>query len=228
MATISELVYDVREALKLYSDDVEISNRYIIYLYNIKRGKYLRRELNRLQRNTDNSALQTFCIKLEEVSASECDVNFECEKILRSTTPIPTPIDLNHTPALTKVKPTTVISKPFNFISKDRIPYVAGSPTTGVYAFLDPSGYIYVYSKSDLRLLDCLTVTGVFQDPLELKNFPACCNCSVEENPCYDDATTEYPLQSHFIDIIRNEIVQELALRTQIKEDTVNDATETS
>jgi hypothetical protein len=50
MATVSEIVYDVREALKLYSDDAEITNSYIKYLYNIKRSKYLRRELNKFQR----------------------------------------------------------------------------------------------------------------------------------------------------------------------------------
>ena len=67
MATLAQITYDVREALKLYSDDVEVTNSYIQYVYNIKRSKYLRRELNRFQRTADNSALQTFCIKLEEV-----------------------------------------------------------------------------------------------------------------------------------------------------------------
>ena len=36
MATVSQIVYDVREMLKAYSDDIEISNSYIQYLYGIK------------------------------------------------------------------------------------------------------------------------------------------------------------------------------------------------
>lgn len=225
MATFNEIVYDVREALKQYSDDSEISDRYIRYLYNIKRAKYLRQEMNRYARRISNTSLQTFCIKLEEVSASECSVSFECDTILRSTKPIPTPITLHTKPALTKVKPTKVLSRPFNFVTKDRIPYIEGNPfSKGIYAFLDPTDYIYVYSKENISILECLTITGVFEDPLELRNYPNCCDCTAADSPCYDLAVTDYPLDSHMIDIIRGEIVNELANLEQVKEDKENDA----
>jgi hypothetical protein len=226
MAKISELVYDVREALKLYSDDVEISNRYIIYLYGIKRDKYLRRELNRFQRTVDNSVLQTFCIPLEEVSANECNVSTDCKTILRSTKQVPKPIDLKHKPALVQVKPTRRISKPFNFVNKNRASWIQGSDFRGVYAFLDPDGYIYVFSKNDIKLLDCLTITGVFSDPMELKNYSTCCDCKQSDNVCYDPDTQEYPMQQHLIDIVRSEIINELSQRETVKEDTENDAEE--
>lgn len=229
MATIAELTYDVREALKKYSDDEEISNRYIQYLYKVKRSKYLRREMNRLQRTADNSALQTFCIPLEEVSASECNVSIECDTILRSTKKIPPTIDLHHKPALVQVKPTNILSKPFNFINKNRVPYASASPFAGVYAFLDPNGYIYVYSKDDIALLDCLTITGVFEDPMDLTSFSTCCDCTDQDAVCYDPLTTEYPLQPYLIDVIRVEIINELLNRDQAApEDKINDAEETA
>ena len=46
MAKFNEIIYDVREAVKQYSDDSELDDRYIKYLYNNKRSKYLRQDLN--------------------------------------------------------------------------------------------------------------------------------------------------------------------------------------
>lgn len=227
MAKINEIIYDVKEAVNEYSDDSELDNRYIIYLYNVKREKYLRQDLNNYQRTTDISALQTFCIPLEEVSANECSVSFDCDKILRSTVPIPKPIDLHTKVALTQVKPTNLISLPFNFITKERAVYVANSPfSKAIYSFYDPNGYLYVYSKSDISLLNCLTITGVFSNPLELKNFKNCCDCEGTDVVCFDEATTEYPLQGHLIDLIRREIVDEIINKKRIKEDKENDATD--
>jgi hypothetical protein len=163
-------------------------------------------------------------MSLELVDANECDVNFDCEKILRTARVIPRPIDLHTAPAIMQVKPTTITSVPFNFVNKERIAYASSSPFQGIYAFLDPNGYIYVYSKSDIKILECLTVTGVFEDPMELNSYPACCGCDPSENPCFDDQTTPYPLQPHLIDLIKSEIVAELANRESIKEDTENDA----
>ena len=67
MATTAEIIYDVREAIRQTTDDTDISDRYILYLYNIKRSKYLRQDLNNLQKTIDISILQTLCMELEEV-----------------------------------------------------------------------------------------------------------------------------------------------------------------
>lgn len=227
MAKIDELCYSIKEAVNEYSDDTELDNRYLIYLYNIKRAKYLRQDLNRYERTTDISAQQTFCIKLEEVSANECSVNLNCEKILRSTVKIPKPIDLHTKVALVQVKPTNIISLPFNLISKERAIYIANAPfSKAIYTFYDPNGYIYVYSKSNISLLNCLTITGVFENPLELKNFKNCCECTDNSQICFDESTTEYPLQAHLIDLIKNEIVAEILKKKSITEDKENDATD--
>lgn len=228
MAKINELYYDIREAVNEYSDDTELDQRYVMYLYNTKRAKYLRQDLNRYERTVDVSAQQTFCIKLEEVDATECSTSFNCEKILRSTVKIPKPIELHTKVALTSVKPTKLIALPFNFITKERAAYVSDSPfSKAIYAFYDPTGYIYVYSKSVINLLDCITITGIFENPLELKNFKNCCDCTNTATVCFDENTTEYPLPAHLIDLIKNEIVAEIIRKKQIPEDKENDATDT-
>lgn len=226
MATINELTYSVREGIKEYSDDTEIDSRYILFLYNTKRSKYLRQDLNNYGKSVDNSIQQTFCVSLEKVSSNECDSDFGCSKILRSTKKLPRPIELHTKVAINKVKPIVRTSVPFNFVSKERIPYIGGSSfSRGIYSFIDPDGYLYVTSNSDISLLDCISVTGVFEDPLKLEEFGTCCNCN-DNTVCFDPNISEYPLQSHYIDLIKNEIINELLITKSVREDKENDATD--
>lgn len=225
---ISKLIYDVREALKEYSDDTELSDSYIIYLYDIKRSKYLRQDINNSQRTIDISVLQSLCLELEEVNINECGVELGCETIIRTKQAIPTPLQLHTKTALTRVSPADRISKPFNLISREKAVYAFGAPfPNSIYAFLHNDNHIYLTSKGNgLSLLECINVTGVFENPLDLVNYKNCCSCdeSTISNVCFDIETTDYPIQPHYIDIIKNEIVNELARLNVIKEDKTNDS----
>ncbi len=227
--TLDKLIYDVREGVNQFSDDSEISDRYIIYLYEIKRAKYLRQGLNNFQKTYDNSITQTFCEALEEVSIDECGINFECDTILRTVRPIPTPLDLNIGVAIQSIKPTNRLSVGFNVISKKRAQFLKGAKFgKALYSFLDPDGHVYVVSGSNnhYKLLECLTITGVFTDPLALEAYSNCCGCT-EPSSCFDPSTTEYPLQPHYVDLIREEIIRALVVKLQIPEDKYNDSNDT-
>ena len=225
MAKFNEIIYDVREAVKQYSDDSELDDRYIKYLYNNKRSKYLRQDLNNYLKTIDNSIQQTFCLELEEVSVTECSLNIDCETLLRTKQVLPKPLELHTKTALTKIKPPNRIGVPFNFITKEQIIMLDGAPfPNSIYAFLDVDNRIYLYSKSiSYKLLDCLSVTGVFENPSELSNYSTCCGCD-DSNICFDEAESEYPLQPHYIDIIREELVQMLVRKLQIPEDKNNNS----
>ena len=226
MSKLNELVYDVREAIKEFSDDSELDNRYVIYLYNVKRAKYLRQELNNYNKTIDNSIQQKLCLKLEEVPIGECSLDLECDTILRTVKPIPKPLELHTKTSVTKVKPASRLSLPFNFLSKEKIYYLleGSSFPNSIYAFLDIDNHIYVTSGLDShKLLECITVHGVFENPLELKDYVDCCGCDAT-NQCFDMDTTEYPLQPHFIDLIRMEIIKELVAQLQIPEDRYNNS----
>jgi len=219
------MIYDVRESLKLYTDDNETSDRYITYLYGIKRAKYLRQDLNNFQHTTDLSITQTLCLGLEIVSANQCGLTLECDTILRTKRPVPQPIELHVKTAITNVRPTNRISIPFNFTTKEKAIYSGYSPfNKAIFAFMDNDKHIYILSKLDtLNLLECITITGVFEDPLDLINYTNCCDCA--ESPfCFDEETTEYPLQPHYVDLIKTEIVNELAAKMSIREDKTNDS----
>jgi len=226
MAKLNEIIYDVRERINEFADDTEIDNSYIVYQYGLKRSKYLRQELNNYNRRIDVSIQQTFCMGLEIVDQDDC-TDGDCLKLLRTKRPIPTALEMHTKPAILRVKPTSKIGIPFNFIPKEKIPYIEGAQfSRGMYAFLDEDGYIYVYSLSDAyKLLECITITGVFSNPLELQSYTDCCNCEPSESPCYDPNENEYPLQPHFIDIISREIVNDLLIKRQLPEDTENNTT---
>lgn len=223
---LENIIYDVRESLKAYTDDSEISNEYIIYLYGIKRSKYLRQELNNYQRTTDISVTQTLCLGLERVSVNECGLDLDCATIVRTKRPIPQPLELHIKSAITSVKPTERISIPFNFVTKQKAIYSKHSPfNRAIFAFLDNDKYIYLISEDEtLNLLECLTITGVFENPLDLANYTNCCSCTSNSLPCFDEMTTNYPLQPHYIDLIKNEIVNELIKKLNIPEDTKNNS----
>lgn len=219
------MIYDVRTAIRDTVDDSKFSDRYIIYLYNLKRSKYLRNDANNLQKLIDNSILQKFCMEMEEVSVNECGLDYDCGTIMRSTTTIPIPLELHLKSAITEVKPSVKITKPFNFVNKERAVQIQYSPfPDSIYAFLDVDNYIYLVSKSEtVKMIDCITVTGIFEDPLELQNYKNCCGCS-DAKPCFDENETEYPLQAHHIDAIRFEIIQTLIGSLNIPEDKINNS----
>lgn len=224
---IEKLVYDVREQLRQFSDDSDIDDRYIIHLFNLKRAKYLRQDLNNYQRTTDVSVTQTICMATEVVSANECNLEYDCETILRTVEKVPVPLELHLKSAITTVKPTTRLSVPFNFVTKQKAVYSQFSPySSSVYAFLDNDMHIYIVSKTfELSLIECISVTAVFEDPLDMMNFNNCCGCD-NPQPCFDIYTTNYPLQPHYVDLIKSEIIRELTISINTPQDKENDADE--
>lgn len=220
---LNEITYDVRENLKQYMDDSEVDDRYIIYHYNLKRAKYLRQEANNFQRTFDISTLQTLCLELEVVPSTQCGTNYNCETILRTKQPIPKPLELHTKSAIVSVKSVERLDIPFNIVTKERAAYQSFSKfNKAVYVFLDTDMHLYFVSKLEsIKLLECITVTGLFEDPLDLANYKNCCGCP-DALPCFSDET-DYPLPAHLVDLIRNEIVNMLVNREQIIEDKEND-----
>lgn len=228
MATKLELVYDVKEYLKAYSDDVELSDEYILYLYRKKRAKHLRRILNDYTRKFDNIILQTLCMELEMVDENVCGIKFGC-KILRTKEALPSLIDLRSRDSLISVGPSNITSEGFKLIKLAEAPFILDKPySNGIYAFLNTDGHIYLVSNDDAHvLLECIRVTALFEDPEDLSNFKNCCGeeCNDSIDSCFDD-DTEYPMQGFLIDEISNEIKKELVSRFNIPEDTDNNSTE--
>lgn len=223
MATLREITYDIREAIKEYSDDSEISDLYIQYLVNIKRAKFLKQKLDQLGRKFNNRILQTLCLETEEVSANECGLDLECETIVRTKEPVPNFLQLTDKDAVERIAPSNMLSKKFNYISREKAPFITNSYHRGpIKTFLHNNGFLYFISDKPI-FLECVSISGVFEDPTELSNYKNCCNCN-DSNNCFSIADTEYPLQIELIDIVREDIIKDLLRTKQIPEDKINNS----
>ena len=221
---LNKLIYDIREATKEYMDDTEVSNRYIKYLLNIKRAKYLRQELNNAQRTTDSTTVQTLTVNLEEVDSSDCGLKGVCDKIMRSCKKLPDPLALHTKNGITRVAALDKMSKPFNFVTREKAIYAQDAPfPNSIYSFLHDDGYLYVISQNaSLVFLECISVTGIWEDPSDLARFDVCCSCKENTEACFTEES-EYPIQPHLVDSIRKEVIAEIIQMKQIPEDKIND-----
>lgn len=221
--TLEKLVYDIREALKEYSDDSELDNRYIEYLWALKRAKYIRQDLDRFGREFNTTTLQTFCSPIEMVSTNECGLDLTCDKIARTTLTIPTLLQLSTRNSLYRVSPADKLSEKFTVIERNRAFASKDSLFDYTKVFLHDDDRLYLVNKSGVYHTDCISITGVFEDPVELKNYKECCDCD-NDDTCYDPYSDTYPISPHMIDPIRAELIKELAGVDVRKEDKQNNA----
>lgn len=211
--TVDKLIYDVREGLKAYSDDSELDDRYIMYLYDIKRAKYLRQDINNSLRTVNVSVLQNINVKVEKVPPT-LGMNIKGKVFLRTVDTIPTPLQLHTKTAITRIASLDKIAKPFNFITREKVVYACDAPfPNAVYSFLHNDDKIYIVSNlNTVGLIDSIDVTGVFENPLEVGDMTG------------EKFNMDYPIQPHYIDIIKKEIISELAQLAQIPEDKLNNS----
>lgn len=224
---LSKIVYDIREGIRKNTDDSNISDEYIIHLINTHRNYLIRNELNNFQRVSPISVSQPLCIALEEVPASECGV-YTCETLLKSVLPVPSRLDLHIGNSIIDVRPVLKNERSFKLVTKQRAIYHSGN-IKNILAYMDNDNHLYLTGNSPLfKLLQCVIVTGVFEDPTELLNIESCCtDCDdTASNNCEDILDMNYPIPANLIKFIRDEIVTKLSVINNLPNDTTNDATE--
>jgi len=219
--TLNKIIYDVKESIRQYVDDSTIDDRYILYLINNKRSKYIRQDLNNYNKSPDDSIKQSVCLTLQKTTANECGLELDCDIIYRSMDPIPTPIDLHTKPAITRIAPVNIISKPFTFTTRERASNHMESRFNNIpAAFLHTDSHVYIVGADNaLRLLNKINVTGVFEDPMELAKYK-----NKDGDPCFDEDNYNYPIQPRYLDVITTEIAQQLIGSKTIPTDNTNDS----
>lgn len=223
--TATEIIYAVREKLKAYTDDSVYSDQYLMYLINLKRSLYLRREYNQAQRTFDTSVLSSFCMELEEVDASVCpeclEIGYKDCYVIRTKLKLPNTIELHSRNTVVKVSPIGVFDKSFSLVSYPKIIYSGEGKYEDKYVFatVHPNRHIYLKSKrTDYRGLTYINVIALIENPDDLSLF----TCGTGN--CYNPDETPYPAQSWMVDIIISDIVRELANLKNIPQDATNDA----
>lgn len=223
--TATEIIYAIREKLNAYTDDSKYKDEYLMFLINLKRAAYIRREYNQLQRTFDTDILQSICMELEEVDSSVC---LECQEIgcdncqvIRTVKKVPNTIELHSRSSIIKVSPMGVFDKPFSLVNMFKMPYAGDGKYEDKYVFasVHPNGHIYLKSKQNFyRSLGYINVIALFENPDDVAEFK--CNGA----DCYSNIESNYPIEGWMVDFIITEIVNELANLKQLPTDVTNDA----
>lgn len=221
----SQIIYDVKELLNQYSDDSDYSDKHILYLYNLKRSKYLRQLLDDKSRTFDKIMIQSLCLEFEEVDKSICELTVGCT-VLRSKKPLPTLLPVRNRDTLLSIQPSIALSKPFKVIDINQANYILDRPySNAIYATVNNEGYIYIFSNTpEHKLISCLYINGIFNDPSDLENYSNCCECEDKIESCFTEES-DYPAPAFIIDAARDDIIKLfLGSKEQVKEDKNNNS----
>lgn len=228
MITKNKLVFDTLDFLyrNHISDDIDIDERQIMYLWNIQRALWISNEYNKPGRTIDSDIEQDLgCVELVLASPYECcdiDLDDQC-KVLRTKEKIPKPLNLNIGLAITRVAPVNKIltnKNVFSFVPYNTIDVQTSNKYTGrsTYSFY-LNGYVYIITSQNwVKLLKYINIRGVFEDPEEVKNFNNC-----DGSSCYDD-NSAYPMPGKYIAYIRDYVIEGLLRSLSIPKDEQNNA----
>lgn len=212
MQTYGELVYLILDELKLISDDKQFEEEHIIVLINQYRNLLLKQRYSDIRKEMPVSNLQSVNITLSVE-----------DTILKSNMPLPTILNLN-------VQNLTIISSistfwqgEFSFIDYNQFRYTGYNRWLNsiVYVTIGPDGYLYCKSNnlSFLQLTD-ITVTSIFENPLEVHNL------STPINETSEDSILDIPIpiEGNLLPILKEIIIKELSGAIYRPEDELNNA----
>lgn len=207
--SLNEIVYSIKETLRDYSDDTDVSTEHLKYLVNTYRAQFLRRDLSKPGRYVDESIKQDIgCLRLELSDPADCcAVTSDCT-ILRTEKEIPHPVELRSSPLITSVGPINILQSRFEFVSYHRAIYSGNGDFNqqSIFAFYF-NNRIYIKSNpdnKDAQMLEYIKARGVFQDPTAIKNFEDC----ESGTPCYND-DMDYPMNTWMIPMVKDAVIKE-------------------
>jgi len=209
MATKAELIFSVKELLKEHTDDSLLSDDHIGFQVNAYRSMFLRQLYSDRSKSFDEAAKQTLCVTMAPTKSGTCGIDIGCT-ILRSVERIPGLLSVKGRPALTRVGPPIIGSESYELVNSTQASMCIDDQYAGNVAFI-MDGYIYLTGASPaVKLIKCLSITGIFDDPTDLEDFKIYETCgSITTEQCYVEDVSEYPIPGHMISQIILQIVKD-------------------
>lgn len=219
--TGNEIIYDIREKIKIHGDDIDITDEYLFHLINVKRAFLLKQRFGKSSRNIPEEVKQIICLSMEKIE----DTEGICSKgtmLLRSTQRIPATIEIGGRSSIINVRTSSVSSRFINVVPIERFPYVGFNKymKQEIYAAMDADNKLYSKTAEGPIFLEKVKVTGVFANPEEAYIM----NCENTETCDFYDS--EYPIEPYIVTDLVNMITKELAVSLQVPEDRINNADE--
>jgi hypothetical protein len=225
MANRLELVYNIKELLKEHTDDSLVSDRHIMFLYDMYRTKMLRQLYSNRSKALDSSAVQAMCLEMEEIDKGLCGITVNC-KVFRSKQKLPSLLSLRSRSALVGAAPSFFGSKKFEIIDREDVEVHQEDKYSGDAIYFQDGYAVAVAGEVDnAMLIECIRFEGVFDKPSELEEYSNCCGCDATAEPCLSD-DTEYPIPGHLLSDVSQLVLNDLLGSKRIEQirDTDNDS----
>lgn len=199
--TLREIIYGfkdfVGDSTHRISDDSGWSNRLLKHHFDIARAELIYQKRQRKPETITRHNEQTLpCVTLTRIDMNECPcLPASGCMFLKSTHPIPTPVNdliISVTSVTGNVRFDPL--KWSNFYSKinSRIP---AEGRAKYYTFKDIGEGVYLYVYND-QFMEAVSVTGIFEDPLDVRRFPV---CDKEPDPICSPLDEEYVIDKDLI-----------------------------
>lgn len=229
--TVAEIIQRVQSVYSkgVQSDDSRLTARHIYNKIVTVRAKLISQEAKKRQKINQWNYQTIPCVELEKAPIHECPClpPVGCA-ILKTKLPLPKPItDLNHhlLQSVTSLDGMTIYSEigwtEKKYKASNR--YTANKPD-----YFIRNDYLYITHRSGPKII---TVTGLFEDPLEAENYPSFCDedCNEKERDCTENCGSpldkEFPIDNDMIDTLVEMTFNELIiLFGQNVEDLTNDS----
>lgn len=207
------------------SDDTRLSDRHIYNKMVTVRSKLVSQEAKKKQKINQWSYQTLNCVEMVPAPIHECPClpPLGCD-ILKSKFPIPKPLtDLNvHLiQSVTSLDGTIIFSE----IGWNEKKYKKDSKYTSKKPdYFIRNGHLYI---TVLKGLKVITMTGLFDDPIEVYNFPSFCEDCVDCQDCISPLDMEFPIDNDMVDTLVDMCKIELLEQfSQMTEDLTNNTSD--
>jgi hypothetical protein len=184
------------------SDDSRLSDRHIYAKLISARSMLIKREINQKRQVSDWIVQSISCLQMVTALPNECPcAPIPGCKILRSKLPIPKPVQSAIGPELEGVTNQNG-NKVYSKTDWVRRKYKSGAKFTSEIAdYFIKDNYLFIDESS---LLEYVSISGVFEDPLEVVYTDAC------KEACIDPYNEEFPIDEQLTDAVIQMATQEL------------------
>lgn len=219
MATQREFIYNVRNKLKLFSDDNGWSDEFIAHLIDQRRNYLIGQQYRSRKLVIPESIRQTIVLPLERVNNV---VGMPDSKVIRSVDKIPNILTFSDLSIFTRVYNRDLDALPLNFVRYDRFQMVGKNKwmQDQSYATIGPDDKLYIKSGNALNnLKKVVYLKSVFGSPAEAYKLQENFRVNV------DFFDTEYPMDETLGAATVQMVLEELGSTVGLQEDNTNDET---
>lgn len=200
------------------SDDNRLEDEHVYHLMKMYRSRLIHDKQNKFYKLSPFSYQTIACLPLIQEELNDCDCFETGCLVLKSKCDIPKTLSYRNNTILkiTSIDGRTI---PVTSITKETYKKYRKTSINKFGWFIHNNKLIVV---GDLRL-KVVTLTGIFEDPLALKDVCSCDDGAISA-PCFDPLEDDFPIDIELVPIMYKLILEDLGLMYKYPEDNENNS----